>query len=68
MPDDVARVYNPRRGRAHLVDTALTVAVTFCGIWTPEDWRGAGGLDEEDEAYRRRLCPRCYRRAMWRVA
>lgn len=60
--DDVVRVYNPRRGRSHLLDTALGLS-TFCGIWPPEDWKS-----EEDEAYRRRLCDRCYRRAMWKAA
>lgn len=65
--NEVARVYNPRRGRAHLVEIATNV-VTFCGIWPPEDWHGTGSQAEEDEAYQRRLCDRCYRRAMWKAA
>ncbi len=63
----VALVFNPRRGRAHLLDTTPSVRVTFCGIWMPEGWHGTGGEDEQDEAHRRRLCPRCYRRAVWRT-
>lgn len=65
MPE-VLRIYNPRRGRAHLTDGIGTM-VTFCGIWPPEGWLGTHSLDEQDEAYQRRLCHRCYRRAMWRA-
>jgi hypothetical protein len=66
--DTVARVFNPRRGRAHLLDSAADLLVTYCGIWMPEGWHGTGSQDEETEAYRRRLCDRCYRRAVWRKA
>lgn len=64
---DIARIYNPRRGRAHLADVSSSLTSTFCGIWPPDDWQGLGSLDEQDEAYRRTLCHRCYRRAVWRT-
>lgn len=60
-----ARVYNARRGRAHLAESGNEF-VTFCGIWQPTGWLGTGSQDEYEEAAKRHLCKRCERRARWR--